>query len=384
MQEASRGRTTAAVRPSLRLVKVAARSRWGRLVLVNLVVFGAVALVCEVTFRLFWRPTYWVSTDRWLVGSGQTRAGKKWWPETDYLLESPEFRVHFRTDDRGYRARPSPPRTADPYRIAFVGDSFTEAMQVEYDHSFVARIERGLAGAVPGREVVCENFGIAATGPFEYWSRIAHDVLGPDPPEALALCIFPGNDFTEPIPADGFQADGRPRLDYHPEPGLLRHALTWLNLKSKCAHYFQRSILIACSKMQGPPDLGPWLWWSDPALAARSADATAVRRARATFQAIAEACREEQTRLIVVVVGPSPIYLPLAKDGASPLGQILASWGIDAPVIDVSLAMGTPPGSGRWTFPKDGHLNEAGHRFVSDFSLPTLRTLLGGFDGTGR
>ena len=59
--------------------------------------------------------------------------------------------------------------------------------------------------------MVCENYGVAATDLFEYWHRITHDVLRPAPPDALVLCIFPGNDFTGELPDNGFDADGRPR-----------------------------------------------------------------------------------------------------------------------------------------------------------------------------
>ena len=76
------------------------------------------------------------------VGSGQTEAGKKWWPDTTYLVDSSEFRVEFRTNATGYRARPAPDPAPHPYRIAFVGDSFTEGMQVAYESTFCARLER--------------------------------------------------------------------------------------------------------------------------------------------------------------------------------------------------------------------------------------------------
>ena len=76
--------------------------------------------------------------NRLLVGSGQTEVGKKWWPSTTYAVDGSEFRTEFRTDASGYRARPEPFTADHPYRIAFVGDSFTEAMQVPYDASFCA------------------------------------------------------------------------------------------------------------------------------------------------------------------------------------------------------------------------------------------------------
>jgi hypothetical protein len=160
------------------------------LVAVNLAALAALGLVGEAGCRWLWNARCWISCDRWMFVSGGTRAGFKWWPDTTYRNESTEFHIRFRTNALGYRARPAPPRTADPLRIAFVGDSFTEAKQVEYEETFCALIERGLAGAVPGREVVCENYGVAATGLFDYWHRITHDVLPPAaPPDVLVLCV---------------------------------------------------------------------------------------------------------------------------------------------------------------------------------------------------
>src|SRR5262245_5795369 len=63
-------------------------------------------LLAEIGFRLFWNPKYWIHTGRLIVGSGQTEAGKKWWPETDYSVESSEFQTEFGTNAAGYRARP--------------------------------------------------------------------------------------------------------------------------------------------------------------------------------------------------------------------------------------------------------------------------------------
>ena len=54
-----------------------------------------------------------------------------------YRIESREFNIRFRTNAQGYRRAELTP-TEHPYRIAFVGDSFTEGMQVEYDKTFCA------------------------------------------------------------------------------------------------------------------------------------------------------------------------------------------------------------------------------------------------------
>jgi hypothetical protein len=345
-----------------------------RLVLVNLVSFGLIGLLGELGFRLLWNPKYWVSCDRWLIGSGQTRAGKKWWPETTYLIESKEFCVRFRTNSRGYRARPAQRFEARPYRIAFVGDSFTEAMQVEYDKSFVALLERALTGAVSGRDVVCENYGIAATGLFDYWHRTVHDVLKPSPPDALVLCIYPGNDFSIDFPDEAFDAQCRPRTEYFREPSRLRHAITWLNLKSRFASFLLKSMRTAAMRAMPAKEQGPDLWWVDPALAASAADKPAVRRSRAVITALDEECRRSGTRLCVLVVGPVLTYS--SKDGRSPLRQILAAWKVDVPVIDVALEAIARPDFPTMLFPRDGHLNEPGHAYVASRAAEPLRAVV--------
>ena len=172
--------------------------RVGFLLLGNLFAFSAAALLAEVAFRMFLSPRYWIHCDRWLVGSGQTEAGKKWWPSTSYRVDGSEFRTEFRTDARGYRARPDAMPAGQPYRLAMVGESFTEAMQVPYATSFCARIERLLNQGAPTRPRFCINYGVSATDLFDYWHRIVHDVLSDDPPEALVLCLYPGNDFQSP------------------------------------------------------------------------------------------------------------------------------------------------------------------------------------------
>jgi hypothetical protein len=344
------------------------------MVLVNLASFTVIGLCAEAGFRMFWNPKYWIRSERWLIGSGNTEAGHKWWPETTYRMESSEFRVRFRTNALGYRARPEPPRTARPYRIAFVGDSFTEGMQVSYDKTFCALIERGLAGSSTDREIVCENFGVAATGVFDYWHRITHDVLRPNAPDALILCLYPGNDFIDPIPADGFDDDGRPRREYFGKPSWVKHILTWLNLKSKFAHFIQRSLLVASTRWTPSKEPGPRLWWTDPEVASRGADAPAVRRSKALLRAIDEECRRHGTRLCIVVVGPVSVYA--AKEGRSPIGQIVADWGIDARVIDIAIKALARPDHPRLLFPRDGHLNEAGHAFLAAEAIAPLRAAL--------
>lgn len=351
------------------------RRRAAFLVLVNLVVFSAGFLVAEVAFRLFWSPRYWIHTGRLAVGSGQTEAGKKWWPDTTYRVDGSEFRTVFRTNAMGYRARSEPAPAGHPYRIAMVGDSFTEAMQVPYESAFCARIERLLNRDAAARPKVCVNYGVSATDLFDYWHRIVHDVLAVDPPDALVLCIYPGNDFQPTPPAEGFDADGRPLRDYFRRPGWVKHAIAWINLHSEFGFFLQRSLL-SVNAAATKPDPRLKNWWTDPKIAARLEDEPALGRYRALFRAIEDECRRRGTKLGILVVGPVANYS--AKDGQSPLARILSSWGIDIPVIDVAIRARARRDWTSLIFPFDGHLNETGHRYVADEAVGPLRAFLDG------
>lgn len=353
------------------------RKRLAFFVMGNLLVLAACLVVGEVAFRLFYRPRYWIHTDRLMVGSGHTNVGKKWWPGTTYAVDGSEFRIEFRTNALGYRARPRPAPAASehPYRIAFVGDSFTEAMQVTYEVTFCDRLEALLNQDGAARPRVCINYGISDTAIFDYWHRIVHDVLTPDPPEALVLCVYPGNDFQPSPPADGFDADGHPLREYFHRPGWSKHLIAWVNLHTKFGFFLQRSLLsIGAASKRPDPRLKNW--WCDPKRAAELADEPDVKRYRSLMRAIDEECRQRGTKLIVLVVGPVANYA--AKDGQSPLGRILASWGVHAPVIDVAIQARSRDQWASLVFPFDGHLNELGHDYLTNQTIGPLRELLNG------
>ena len=331
-------------------------------------------LAAEIGFRLFWSPKYWIHTDRLLVGSGQTEAGKKWWPDTKYLVESNEFHTEFRTNAKGYRARPAPPPARDAYRIAFVGDSFTEGMQVAYESTFCARLEKLLEPADGSRALVCENVGVSATDLLDYWHRIHHDVLAHDPPKLIVLCIYPGNDFLGVLPDEAFDRLDKPLVGHYQKPGWVQHAIAWVNLHSKFGCYALRGMLSIGGRQNVPPSQAPRNWWADPATAARSADVSEVRRSRSILIAIDQECRANGTKLCVLVVGPVANYA--AVNGQSPLGRIIHDWGLEIPVIDVAIKARAIPNRQSLTFPIDGHLTDFGHAHLASEAAPAIAALL--------
>ncbi len=350
------------------------RRRLAYITAVYLAVFALCFLLAELGFRLFWSPKYWVHTNHWLVGSGQTEAGKKWWPDTSYVVESSEFRTEFRTNAKGYRAGPGPTPAQHAYRVAFVGDSFTEGMQVSYESTFCARLAKLLTPADGSRAVVCENFGVSATDLLEYWHRVHHDVLAIDPPDAIVLCIYPGNDFQGALPDDAFDGSDKPLADYYRRAGWAQHVIAWVNLHSKFGSYAQRALLSVGGARLPSSSPAPKNWWANPATAARSADVPAVRRSRSILCEIDQECRKKGTELCVLVVGPVDNYKAL--NGESPLSRIMVAWGLDIPVIDIAIKARALPDHRALTFPIDGHLTESGHEYLAREAAPALRALL--------
>jgi hypothetical protein len=345
--------------------------RW--LLLLNLIVWTTTVVIVEISLRLLATTRYWVHTNQLLVGSGQTPAGKKWWPNTKYLVDSREFNLEFRTNAQGYRARPEPTVPGAACRIAFVGDSFTEGMQVAYESTFCARVERLLNQSSRACKIVCENYGVSSTDLFDYWHRIIHDILPANAPDLIALCIYPGNDFQCILPDDGFDAQDRPFREYFHWPGSMKHVIAWINLHSKLGASCQRAIFSIGSRREPWLDQGPRNWWTDPEVAARAASAPALRRARGLFAAIEEECRRSGTRLCILVVGPVANYKAVAR--ASPLAEILSSWKLSVPVLDVAIEARARPDWYSLVFPVDGHLNEAGHAYIAEKAAPFLQVL---------
>ncbi len=85
-----------------------------------------------------------------------------------------------------------PPGT---YRIALLGDSFTEAQQVPYDATFGAVMGRELKGcpALKGRNIEVLNFGVDSYGTAQEWLTLRHQALRFSP-DMVIVAVFTGND----------------------------------------------------------------------------------------------------------------------------------------------------------------------------------------------
>lgn len=135
-----------------------------------------------------------------------------------------------RTNSGGYHDRErTRVRSPGVWRLAFLGDSFLEAYQVEVEENFSQRLARALsrriaAGGVEagGDAVEAVNFGVHGYGLGVHHLFVRH-YLAEWTPDAVVVVLFPGNDLHDnyaPVAAasvPGFTVEGDD-LVYLPAP----------------------------------------------------------------------------------------------------------------------------------------------------------------------
>lgn len=86
-------------------------------------------------------------------------------------------------------------KPAGTFRIAVLGDSFAEALQVDREAAFWAVLERELASCpeLEGRTVEVINFGVSDYGTTQELQMLRHYVK-PYSPDLVLLALLPGND----------------------------------------------------------------------------------------------------------------------------------------------------------------------------------------------
>ncbi|MBX3228097.1 MAG: SGNH/GDSL hydrolase family protein [Labilithrix sp.] len=122
------------------------------------------------------------------------------------------------------------------YRIAVMGDSYTEALQVDHDKAFSTLLERELEGcpARNGRRIETLNFGVSSYGTANELLRLEDQAFeyGPD---LVLLAFFVGNDVQDNHPKlDHLTVKNRPYFEMRdgaltlvPPPGLSGARALW-------------------------------------------------------------------------------------------------------------------------------------------------------------
>ena len=132
------------------------------------------------------RPEIWTPDD---TGLGHRLAAK-----VDTRINTGEREVRVLTDAHGRRTGPDSPLR--PRRVVLaLGDSFLEALAVEYEDSITGRMEALLADRWQ-EPVRVLNTGVSGTGPNHYRLRAERE-LARDSVEAVVVFLFLGNDLIE-------------------------------------------------------------------------------------------------------------------------------------------------------------------------------------------
>jgi hypothetical protein len=103
-------------------------------------------------------------------------------------------------------SKPKPPNT---YRIAVLGDSFTEALQVPVEKTFSSVLERQLSGCseLKGKTVEAINFGVTGYGTAQELQMLRHYAWDYSP-DLVLLAFFTGNDVqnnSRPLQQDDYR-----------------------------------------------------------------------------------------------------------------------------------------------------------------------------------
>ncbi len=127
-----------------------------------------------------------------------TRLGWRLIPNAEGMQHE-EGAAHVQINSDGMRDREHAlAKPADTYRIAFLGDSYTEALQVEVDKTYWAEVERRL-GSCPklaGKKVEVLNFGVSAYGTANEY-LVLQDRVWKYAPDSVVLAFYTGNDLKD-------------------------------------------------------------------------------------------------------------------------------------------------------------------------------------------
>lgn len=94
--------------------------------------------------------------------------------QLDISINTGEGGARFLTDEAGFRVGATGGADAD-INVLALGDSFLAALQVDYEETFAARIEGGLAAEF-GATVRVFNAGVGGWNPNEYLQRARQEL----------------------------------------------------------------------------------------------------------------------------------------------------------------------------------------------------------------
>ena len=288
-----------------------------------------------------------------------------------------EYSIDVAYNAWGFRGPiPNPNAPPDVTRILIIGDSQTEGLQVRYEETYGAVLQRDLERLLPGRRFEVVNLAVSAYGTHQevltlrrYGARVR--------PCWVVLGFYPGNDLSDnvrlPLVTDG--ANGVRLVEHRFSTGhrLWLGAKVWLASRSHLYTFVVWRIKALASRrlMSQVGVIEP----VPPPFEGES------RPLRITEQLILTARRDAHTlgaQLMVLVI---PERTQVLRAEAAPrssldvLEQHFVSWFGRETVLHIEAlaALRNIQQRGeRPFFPTDGHLNALGHRVVAELLADRL------------
>lgn len=321
-----------------------------------------------------------------------------------------------RINSHGYRDRErSVSKPPGCYRVAVLGDSMTEARQVEMDETFTALAEEELnrRPCFHDRKVEVLNFGVPGDGTAQELLQLRERVW-PFSPDLLVLQVYPGNDIfnnyralnisTPDLAPYFLLRDGKLELDDRFRQGSAFNP-TRVKIKGMAADALNRSVLLEMAyklcRMRGqrgelsrlekvaeadpnapPPEYQRFLAFQSPAIAPM------VEAWRVTEALITEFGRETRSHGVPLLILVMPAGIQIEFDRGK-REEFRRAYKIDSleyadervercaraneipvlllakPLLDEATRTGAYMAGFANTAPNAGHLNERGHRVVA-------------------
>lgn len=246
-----------------------------------------------------------------------------------------EFSVSYTTNPQGFRSRRDFRQPVSGRRIAMLGDSYTFGSGVQDDETFAALLEERLDNTW------CDNFGVGAFGIDQMWLSLRHYALPLEPD--LVIVSFVRPDLDRSLSTYRRDHVWRWKPAFRLVGGRLE-PMTLANLPGPARRFVHRY-----SRLYR-------LWRKvEHSLSRNFAVGYRWRLNRALFAAIRDDCKTAGVPLVVV-------HVPINRRKPAPMfGREMAELGIEF----LDLGPRLPAEAETLYYPRDRHLNAAGHRFVA-------------------
>ncbi len=260
----------------------------------------------------------------------------------------------------------TPEKPKDVFRIAVLGDSVTEAFQIEPEVSYARLLESNFL--TPGvRKLEVLNFGVTSYGTVKEEYVLENSVLK-FKPDMVILGFFTGNDFSDNLneninPSASFSF--YQKLNNSWKLFLRNHSAVYrFFLEKKARNKILRSL--QGSSLQACKD--------DPCKAGLEISDEALKRTENYLEKFKKLADDKKIRFVVLVL-PSKNQINAPSNSNSVIDTFLSGKRIDYLDLLPAFQSWAKINSGALTyFPLDGHPNANGHKIIADALIQYLKS----------